>query len=34
MAASAGPEIERLISLLSRLPGMARARPGGRRWRS
>jgi hypothetical protein len=32
MAASAGPEIERLISLLAKLPGWARARPGARPW--
>ena len=30
---SAGPEIERLIQLLAKLPGSARARRGARRWR-
>lgn len=32
MAASAGPEIERLIALLSKLPGLGPARAGARPW--
>ena len=31
MASVTGPEIERLIQLLARLPGLARVRPGARR---
>ena len=33
LMAAIGSEIERLIQLLAKLPGLGPARPGARRWR-